>query len=110
MKIAIPASGNKPESKIDARFGRAEYFMIYDSESDAFNAKQNSKKDGAGGVGVSVSQMLADEGVNIIISRNFGPKSQQTLSASGIEMYTTEGGTVEKALADYKENKLRKVD
>jgi predicted Fe-Mo cluster-binding NifX family protein len=32
MKIAVTATGNALDSQLDQRFGRAEYFIIVDSE------------------------------------------------------------------------------
>jgi predicted Fe-Mo cluster-binding NifX family protein len=41
MKIAIPAVSNIQTATIDARFGRTAWFMVYDTESKAWEAIEN---------------------------------------------------------------------
>jgi predicted Fe-Mo cluster-binding NifX family protein len=33
MKVAVSAAGSKPASQVDARFGRAPWFLLYDTQS-----------------------------------------------------------------------------
>ena len=41
MKVAISAKGNELSSQVDPRFGRAVYFIVYDTEDDSFEAISN---------------------------------------------------------------------
>ncbi len=106
MKILISALGEGLEAKFSERFARADYFVIYDTESDKVESEQNEFKDGQSGVGVKVSQYIADKGVNVVIAGDFGPKAYDTLKSLGIKMFLFKGATVKDALNGYKENKL----
>ena len=43
MKIAITAQGPELSAQVDPRFGRAKYFIIYDVDSDEFEAVDNEQ-------------------------------------------------------------------
>ena len=42
MKVAITAQGGELSSELDPRFGRARWFVIVDTETDAVEAVDNS--------------------------------------------------------------------
>ena len=42
MKILFTSTGNTWDSIIDPRFGRAEYLVLYDEETDSLSATDNS--------------------------------------------------------------------
>ena len=107
MKIAITSSGPELQSEVDPRFGRSLYFIIYDNETDQFEAIENSNIRGMGGVGVQSSQMMADKGVEIVITGNCGPNAFRTLNAAGIQLITGALGTVESVIQEYKDGKLK---
>jgi len=43
MKIAISSSGTTLESDIDPRFGRAQNFIVIDTETMKFDIKENTQ-------------------------------------------------------------------
>jgi predicted Fe-Mo cluster-binding NifX family protein len=45
MIVAITSTGNLPDSKIDQRFGRCEYFVIYNTETKGMEIIPNPYKD-----------------------------------------------------------------
>ncbi|MGC8823145.1 MAG: NifB/NifX family molybdenum-iron cluster-binding protein [Bacteroidales bacterium] len=51
MKIAITSTGNSPESKLDSRFGRCSYFVVYDTENHATEFIPNPNKENVEGAG-----------------------------------------------------------
>ena len=107
MKIAITSSGPVMQSEVDPRFGRCLYFIIYDTETDQFEAIENSNIRGMGGVGVQSGQMMADKGVEIVITGNCGPNAFRILNAAGIQLITGASGTVESIVRDYKDGNLK---
>lgn len=44
MKICISAKGKEKESLLDRRFGRCDYFQIYDTETGDFKVLENESK------------------------------------------------------------------
>ena len=43
MKVVISSRGESLASDMDDRFGRAEYFAVFDTENGAFSAVSNQK-------------------------------------------------------------------
>lgn len=74
MKIAITSTGNTPEAKIDSRFGRCSFFVIYDTESQATEFIPNPNKDNIEGAGPASVQLIAARNVKKVVSGEFGAK------------------------------------
>ena len=47
MKIVITAKGTALDSEIDPRFGRAQYFILYDTDDHSFSVLDNKQNLGA---------------------------------------------------------------
>lgn len=86
MKIAITSTGNSPDSFLDHRFGRCEYFIIYDNENGAMEIIPNPNKDREEFAGPSSVQLVASRNVNKIISGEFGIKIKSQLDSLKIQM------------------------
>ena len=106
MKIAISSSGQTLDSQIDLRFGRAEHFIVAETESMAFEVLNNENIDASGGAGINTAKLLVDAGVKAVLTGNCGPNAQKTLSAAGIKLYTGVSGTVYDAIESFKAGKL----
>lgn len=107
MKIAISSTGQRLESDIDPRFGRCKYFLAVDSDTKEFEAFPNESAEVMGGAGIKAAQFVADLNVKAILTGNIGPNAFETLNAAGIEILTGVEGTVNDAIEDYKEGKLK---
>lgn len=90
MKLVIPSSNNTLESMMDERFGRARYFLIYDTNTDEHQFLENTWLNQQHGVGVRTSSVLAERGVNRVIAPHIGPKAGDILRSSGIEIRSSE--------------------
>lgn len=86
MKIAITATGNTPISTIDPRFGRCQYFALYDTSSKALEFVENPNRDANEGAGPASAQFVIDRGARQIVSGEFGGKVKTVLEAMGIVM------------------------
>ncbi len=108
MKIAVSSTGNSPDAAVDPRFGRAAYFIIYDTQTDQFVAIDNVQNlQAAQGAGVQAAQTVARQKVDVAISGNFGPKAFATLNAAGIKTALWAGGTVKDAIEQAKSGRLQ---
>jgi len=107
MRICITAQGNDPEAQVDPRFGRCQYFVIADTDTDETDVLENSNKDGMGGVGVQSGQLMAEKQVKVILTGNVGPNAFQTLQAGGIEVITGVSGKVKEAIEKYKKGEFK---
>ncbi len=95
MKIAISALGKGLDAKIDPRFGRCDYFVIVEVENGDIKGVENIDNDAAEssrGAGIRAAQIVANTGVNIVISGNMGPNAFDALSKAGIDVFTAQVG------------------
>ncbi|MBC7083571.1 MAG: NifB/NifX family molybdenum-iron cluster-binding protein [Firmicutes bacterium] len=109
MKLAVTAQGIDLDSAIDPRFGRCQYFVIIDPDTEEFEAIANQSLTTSGGAGIQSAQFLADRKVDAVITGNVGPNAARALQGAGIEVYTMTSGTVREAVKAYKEGKLSTV-
>jgi predicted Fe-Mo cluster-binding NifX family protein len=86
MKVAITSTGNTLDSKLDQRFGRCAFFVIYDTETKAMEYIPNPNIDAQEGAGPASVQLVASRGVNQIISGEFGIKIKSLLDSLKIQM------------------------
>ena len=108
MIIAISSQGKELSSRVDPRFGRAQYFIIYDTDNDSFKAIENTQNlQATQGAGIQSAQNVAREKAALVISGNLGPKAFDTLTAAGIKTALWAEGTVVEAVELAKNNKLK---
>ena len=86
MKIAITSKGNGLDSKIDPRFGRCSFFVIYDTETKGMEFLPNPNKDAQEGAGPAAVQLVASRNAVKIISGEFGIKIKSLLDSLKIQM------------------------
>ena len=106
MKVAISSSGRDLDSQIDPRFGRCAYFLIVETDDMSYEAFDNENIALGGGAGISSAQFVASKGAKVVITGNCGPNAVRTLSASGVELFINQTGTVKGAVERYNNGEL----
>ena len=107
MKIAITSSGTTLDDEVDPRFGRAKYFLIYNSETGVLHAVENSQNlNAAQGAGIQAGQLVAATGATALLTGNCGPKAFQVLGQAGIGVFVKVQGKVRQAINDWKAGTL----
>ncbi len=86
MKIAITSDGNSLESKLDSRFGRCSFFVLYDTETKDVRFIENANQLNQEGAGPATAQIVASLGVQRVYSGEFGKKAADILKDLSIEM------------------------
>lgn len=86
MKIAITSTGNSPDSKVDTRFGRCAYFVIFDTETNATEFIPNPNKENVEGAGPASVQLVAGRGVSKVVSGEFGAKVKGIFDSLQIQL------------------------
>ena len=86
MKIAITSTGNTLDAKLDMRFGRCAYFIIFDNESKAVEIIPNSFNHLEEGSGQAAVQLLVQRNVSKIVSGEFGLKIKPILDSLKVQM------------------------
>ena len=109
MKVAISAIGPSLDAEVDPRFGRCQYIIVADPDTMEFEATENTNIMAGGGAGISTAQMVANMGVQVVLTGNCGPNAYQTLSAAGIQVITGVSGSVKEAIEGYKTGKFQAI-
>jgi predicted Fe-Mo cluster-binding NifX family protein len=107
MKVAVCSQGDSLESRVDPRFGRCSYFLVFDTETGDAQAFPNPSTSVAHGAAIATVQFLMSHRVEAVLAGNIGPNAHSGLSASGILVCSPEGNTVKEALEAYKQGRAR---
>ena len=111
MKIAFTSKGTEWESMMDPRFGRAEFLLLFDDESNKFLHYDNRKiAEVAHGAGPQTAQKLFNFHPDVLITGNGpGGNAATVLEKSGVNIYIGAGEmTVKQAFDAYNKNELKK--
>ncbi|MBN2789268.1 MAG: NifB/NifX family molybdenum-iron cluster-binding protein [Candidatus Delongbacteria bacterium] len=112
MKIAFTTQGTEWDSKMDPRFGRAAWILVYDEDTDKFSSIDNSDVAGeAHGAGPRTAQRLFEFQPDVLITGNGpGGNAGTALKEAGIVSYIGAGDmTVKEAFSAFKNNSLKKA-
>jgi predicted Fe-Mo cluster-binding NifX family protein len=86
MKIAITSTGNNTSARIDRRFGRCSYFVIYDTQSRSIEYIPNPNIEAIEGAGPASAELVASRGVTKVISGEFGAKVKSIFDKLKIQL------------------------
>jgi predicted Fe-Mo cluster-binding NifX family protein len=110
MRIAITATGKDVSSEVDPRFGRAKYFVVVDTDTNAATAHDNTQNlNAAQGAGIQAGETVARLGAEAVVTGNVGPKAFRVLNAAGIKVYLAGEGTVADAIHKFKSGELNET-
>ena len=108
MKVAISATGTTLESQMDPRFGRCDYFLIIDTDSEELAVINNEMNVNAvDAAGIQAAALVADHNVDFVVTGHCGPKAFNTLNTAKIPVYCCDGGSVREGLEKLKRNELQ---
>ena len=105
MKIAFTTKGTEWGSAMDPRFGRTEYFLIYDEEKDELTHIDNlDSANDAHGAGPKTAQRLFEYSPDVLITGNGpGGNAATVLEKTGVKIFVGAGElTVKEAYEAYK--------
>jgi len=111
MKIVFTTKGIEWNSPMDARFGRAEYLVVYDDKDGKLvSVSNNEVKSMQHGAGLQTSKKVLKLGAEVIITGNgAGEKALDILKSSEIKIFVGAGEmSVEDAYKAFKNNQLEK--
>lgn len=110
MKIAFTTKGTAWDSPMDPRFGRTEFFLVYDEEKDEFTHFDNRAiENEAHGAGPKTAQKLFELKANVLITGNGpGGNAATVLEKVNIKIFIGAGEmTVKEAFEAYQNGKLK---
>ena len=107
MKICITAQQNSLNSPVEPRFGRCQYFILFDDETQKSMVVRNSASLVSSGAGIRATQILTDHQVDTLITGRIGPKAANALNNTNIHVVLNATGTAEMVLEQYKNGELK---
>ena len=111
MKIVVSSTGVSVDDKTHDFFGRCDFLIVFDTETEEVKAIKNENKNAEGGAGVGCAQIVFDEGAQAVISGKVGPKAYEVLKNAEISIFLSPPGmTVRTALERYKAAGLNKME
>jgi predicted Fe-Mo cluster-binding NifX family protein len=111
MNIVFTTKGTEWDSAIDPRFGRTDFFLIYDDEKDELSHFDNRAiEDEAHGAGPKTAQKLFELGADVLITGNGpGGNAASVLEKAGTKIFIGAGQMkVKEAYEAFKNNSLNK--
>ena len=112
MKIVFTAKGTDMSAPIDPRFGRTEYFVIFDEDSKSIESYDNRDiEQQAHGAGPRTAQKLSEYGAQVLVTGNGpGGNAAAVLNTLGLDIYVGAANmTVQEAYDAYKAGDLKKA-
>jgi predicted Fe-Mo cluster-binding NifX family protein len=109
MKIAFTTTGNTLMDPMDARFGRAAKFLVYNTNDNSFVLIENEHAADAQGAGIKAAETIAKAGANVLVTGECGPKALQWLKLAGIKAYTSKADTVTSSLVSFLAGTLNEI-
>ena len=102
MRIAVTAATKDPAGMMDGRFGRAPFFLVFDSRKKTWTTYENSvNSELSHGAGIQAAQAIETLAAQVLITGSIGPKALQVLRENSIKVYCAETGKVCDVLAAF---------
>lgn len=87
MRIGLAIEERDLEKHINQTFGRAPFFVIYDSESKEVAFYDNDAKNASGGAGIKAAQFFVDADVDAVLAFRLGENAVKVLSNANIKLF-----------------------
>ncbi|MHB1454615.1 MAG: NifB/NifX family molybdenum-iron cluster-binding protein [Saccharofermentanales bacterium] len=101
MRLAIPVDGEEMETNVCISFGRAPYFMIYDTETEARLLIENTAANSQGGAGIKAAQLLVDSKVDALLTPRCGENAAAVILSAKIKIFKTAGTSTADNIRDF---------
>lgn len=109
MKIAIPISEKSETAFMARRFGRANYYLIYEDQNDEIVIVENPAVNARGGAGIQAVEFLISKGVKAVIVPEVGPNADRVLKSANMSIYHGLDLSSLELIDKWKNNELRKI-
>lgn len=110
MKVAIASDGPGLAGQVDGRFGRAKYFIMFETETGEVATLNNEQNLNAPqGAGVQAARNVVNAGAEAVIAGHVGPKAFTALRAARVKVYVGASGAVSDAMEKFKAGELECV-
>jgi len=111
MKIAVGSMSKNIDSNVAEIFGRCSYFIIAEVENKKIKKTEtieNKNIDQMSGAGILTAKLMAEKNVDVVITKNIGPRAMDVLRQFDITVYSGEG-IIKDILQEFIDEKLKRV-
>lgn len=110
MKIVIPVDYKDMEANVCVSFGRAPYFLVYDTETKESTFIDNSAAASTGGAGVKAAQIIVDNKADVLLTPRCGENAANILKAGDIKIFKTADSLAKENINAFIKGKLALLD
>lgn len=109
MRICIPTETDEGlKAKVNAHFGSAPYFTIYDMDKESLEVINNSNQHHMHGMCQPMSA-LDNKNIDVVVCGGMGARAVTKLNDNGIKAYKVIAGTAADVVKRYKEGSLEEI-
>jgi predicted Fe-Mo cluster-binding NifX family protein len=98
MKVAMPVGGKSMDAGVYQSFGRAPYYIVYDTQTKESTFTDNQAASSQGGAGIKAAQTVVDLQVSALLTPQCGENAASVLNAANIALYKTSGTSIQENL------------
>ncbi|MDI9502650.1 MAG: NifB/NifX family molybdenum-iron cluster-binding protein [Bacillota bacterium] len=95
----MPLDGNTLDANISTSFGRAAYFLIFDTASEEARYIDNPAMNATGGAGILAAQTVVDAGADTLLAPRLGQNAADVLQDADIRVLHSKEGTAKENIA-----------
>ena len=106
MKIAVPMNEQSLDTDVCPSFGRAPYFLFYNSVTKETYYLDNTAVASQGGAGVRAAQVIVDHGVKAVIAPRCGENAAEVFRKAEVFLYRSIPGTARQNIEAHLNNQL----
>ena len=106
MKIIIPVDEDNMETDICISFGRAPYFLVFDTENQKSRFIENTAAASTGGAGIKAAQTIVDNKADVLLTPRCGENAAVVLKAADIRIFKTIKASAKENISAYIDDKL----
>ena len=95
MILAIPAGEKNIQSLVYSSFGRAPFFLFYNTKEESFHFVENDAAQSSGGAGIKAAQTIVDHQANTVLSPQCGQNAAEVLQGANIPILQSIQGSLQ---------------
>ena len=107
MKIALPVTENHSGGNVCPSFGRAPYYLFYDTDLKQENYLENPAANSPGGAGIQAAQFLVNQKASVVLTPRLGENAAQVLKEAALLIYQTDSDSIQESILAFQENRLK---
>jgi predicted Fe-Mo cluster-binding NifX family protein len=110
MKIAIPINDKSMDKGVCPSFGRAPYFLVYDTETKKGDFIDNGAASSQGGAGIKAAQLIVDNGADALITPRCGENAASVIKTGQVRIYRSIEGSIQENIYALQDGRLSVLD